>query len=114
MPSLPKTQCSRPACPNFKPCPEHASDGERARGTARQRGYGGQHEQRFRRVVLNRDRQCVLCRRVRSTVADHFPRSRRELVRLGLDPNDPQYGRGLCTRCHSSETAKRQPGGWNA
>ncbi|MEU6709988.1 hypothetical protein ABZ897_00800 [Nonomuraea sp. NPDC046802] len=50
-----------------------------------------------------------------STVADHHPLSRRELVARGLDPDDPQYGRGLCTSCHGKETAANpeQAGGWN-
>jgi 5-methylcytosine-specific restriction protein A len=46
--------------------------------------------------------------------ADHWPLSRRELTEQGLDPDDPRHGRGLCARCHSSETARHQPGGWNA
>jgi 5-methylcytosine-specific restriction protein A len=47
-------------------------------------------------------------------VADHWPRDRRELERLGLDPDDPQHGRGLCASCHGKHTAKTQPGGFNA
>jgi 5-methylcytosine-specific restriction protein A len=47
-----------------------------------------------------------------STVADHWPLSRRELEDQGLDPNDPQHGRGLCKHCHDMETARNQPGGW--
>lgn len=39
-----------------------------------------------------------------SVVADHYPRTRRELVRLGLDPDDPRYGRGLCVSCHNNWT----------
>jgi 5-methylcytosine-specific restriction protein A len=57
---------------------------------------------------------CVLCGVQFSTVADHYPLSRRELVELGLNPNDPQYGRGLDHRCHSIETARNQPGGFTA
>jgi 5-methylcytosine-specific restriction protein A len=47
-------------------------------------------------------------------VADHYPLSRRELVAQGLDADDSQYGRGLCHRHHSQETARLQPGGFNA
>jgi 5-methylcytosine-specific restriction protein A len=63
--------------------------------------------------VLDRDPICVLCELAVSTVADHYPHSRRELIALHLDPDDPQYGRGLCKRCHDTETATNQPGGWN-
>ncbi|WP_433406947.1 hypothetical protein [Streptomyces sp. CA-146814] len=45
--------------------------------------------------------------------ADHWPLSKRELVARGLDEHDPRRGRGLCHSCHSSETARHQPGGWN-
>jgi len=36
------------------------------------------------------------------------------LISQGLNPDDPKYGRGLCSPCHSKETAEHQPGGWNA
>ncbi|MFD5795612.1 hypothetical protein ACFWIO_19140 [Streptomyces diastatochromogenes] len=48
-----------------------------------------------------------------SVHADHWPLSRRELADQGQDPNDPKHGRGLCGPCHSSSTAREQPGGWN-
>lgn len=119
------TVCSVPGCPHLTPagrCPAHRSEAEQARGTARQRGYGRQHEQRFRPGVLARDPRCrcteqshghaVPCGQP-SVHADHWPHSRRELVAAGLDPDDPQHGRGMCQPCHSSETARHQPGGWN-
>lgn len=62
--------------------------------------------------MLERDPICVVCLVRVSTVADHYPRSKRELEQLGLDSNDPQYGRGLCKRCHDRSTAERQPGGF--
>jgi 5-methylcytosine-specific restriction protein A len=34
-------------------------------------------------------------------------------VDMGLDPNDPKFGRGLCKRCHDEHTARTSPGGWN-
>lgn len=118
--------CSTPGCPEYTEggrCTEHRREAEQRRGTARQRGYGGRHERRFRPGVLVRDPTCVCsderhghaapCGRL-SVHADHWPLSRRELVEQGLDPDDPQHGRGLCQPCHSSETARSQPGGWNA
>ncbi|MFJ8603403.1 holin [Streptomyces shenzhenensis] len=119
------TVCSVPGCPHLTPtgrCTQHRQQAEQQRGSARQRGYGQQHEQRFRPGVLARDPSCQCtdtshghgspCGQP-SHHADHWPRSRRELVALGLDPNDPVNGRGLCGPCHSSETARHQPGGWN-
>lgn len=99
-------------------CPDCASRADQVRGTAAQRGYKSRGHRRFRRLVLDRDRLCVLCRtrgvlRI-ATVADHWPTSRRDLEAQGLDPNDPRCGRGLCGPCHSRETAEHQPGGWNA
>lgn len=95
-------------------CPRHRTEAERERGSAHDRGYNTAGHQRFRDAVLERDPICVLCDLALATVADHYPRSRKELIALNLDPNDPQYGRGLCLPCHSRETAVHQPGGWHA
>lgn len=94
-------------------CTRCGSAADHARGTATQRGYNSSGHQAFRRAVLRRDPTCVACGTVRSTVADHYPLSRRDLVAAGLDPDDPSRGRGLCTPCHGTATAKHQPGGWN-
>ena len=48
-----------------------------------------------------------------STIADHWPLERVELVEAGLDPNDPARMRGLCKRCHDSKTARTKPSGFN-
>lgn len=112
--------CSTPGCPTIYPategsrCPTHKAQADKARGTPRERGYTSTGHQEFRRVVIQRDLICQLCGMEPATVADHYPRSRKELIELGLDPNDPQYGRGLGHKCHSRETAQHQPGGWNA
>ncbi|MGC9544010.1 holin [Streptomyces sp. UG1] len=87
--------------------------GERARASSTQQGYGRDHRELFRKPVLARDPICVICGVEPSTDADHWPRSRKQLIAQGLDPNDPQYGRGLCSTCHKRETARHQPGGWN-
>jgi 5-methylcytosine-specific restriction protein A len=94
-------------------CPEHARQAERARGTFAQRGYRKGHK-KFRRLVLERDPVCVICRSALSVIADHYPLGRDELVEQGLNPDDPRYGRGLCRSCDSKQTAARQPGGFNA
>jgi 5-methylcytosine-specific restriction protein A len=50
-----------------------------------------------------------------ATEAHHYPESRKELLTRGvLDPDDPRFMKGLCHRCHSRETARHQPGGFNA
>lgn len=119
----------------YKPCPEpgcphlvdrrtgdcdagHAQAKRRARQqhtdsqrpTAHQRGYDAQHARRFRRPVLQRDPICVLCHNAPSKHADHHPHTRDELLRMGENPNDPKWGRGLCHACHSSETARHDGG----
>ena len=67
--------------------------------------------------MLKRNPWCVLCllegRHTPAVDADHYPLSRRQLIKQGMDPDDPANGRGLCSRHHKQETAKRQPGGWN-
>ena len=110
--------CNVTGCPELTAegrCTAHRQEAERARGTAGQRGYSGRGHAAFRRAVLSRDPICVIpgCYRP-SQHADHHPMSRRELVAAGLNPNDPKRGRGLCHGHHSSETARHQPGGWNA
>ena len=111
--------CSVPGCPALYDgtatrCPIHAKTADKQRGTATQRGYNTRGHKTFRNRVLTRYPICVLCNMALSTVADHYPRSRKELEDLHLNPNDPAFGRGLCKSCHDRETATNQPGGWNA
>ena len=130
MPTRPLGRCTWPNCPNDQQpnnrrCPKHARESEAARGTAAARGYNSKGHRRFRKTVLRRDPFCTCdredhawhmpghCTHV-SNVADHFPKSRRELLAEGADPNDPRSGRGICARCHNAETARLQPGGFNA
>jgi len=93
-------------------CRAHRREADRRRGTSGQRGYGSTGHKMFREAVLARDPICVICNVALSTVADHYPMSRRELQEAGLNPNDPTRGRGLCKPCHDSETTQHQPGGW--
>lgn len=115
MPKRLAPPCTQPGCDQTKPCPDHGRD-RRRDGNSNARGYGQRHRDRFRRGVLDAQPVCVLCRRAPATEADHWPRTRRELVTAGLDADDPQHGRGLCKPCHSRETATTpgQRGGWNA
>lgn len=108
--------CSVPGCHELvsggSRCARHEAAAEALRGTATERGYSSRGHRSFRSEVLARDPYCVICLRRRSTEADHFPLSRKGLIDQGLNPDDPIYGRGLCKRCHSAETARNQPGGW--
>lgn len=111
--------CSTPGCPAIysgtqSRCHTHTRTADRARGTATQRGYGSVGHKRFRNAVLTRDPICVICDIRESTVADHWPLSRRELIEQGMNPNDPKHGRGLCKLDHDRETARNQPGGFLA
>lgn len=103
-PPKPCSKCGR-AVVRAGLCQQHLSQGEQRRGSAAKRGYDGRHVRQFRTVVLERDPICVVCHEEPSTDADHYPWDRKELVRLGADPNDPRYGRGLCHSCHSRYTA---------
>jgi len=120
-PSAPLRPCSTPGCgtptsgSRCDQCaPRLRADSDRRRPNASRRGYTSRGHRRFREAVLARDPICVLCRKAASAEADHWPLSRKQLIAQGADPNDPERGRGLCHRCHSSETARHQPGGWNA
>lgn len=109
--------CAVPGCPTLTHddrCAEHRRAAEHQRGSAAERGYSGSTWASARRAVLRRDRMCVVCGMARSKVADHWPTSRRELIAQGVsDPDALHRLRGLCPPCHSRETAREQPGGWN-
>ena len=108
--------CSKPGCPNLHDgrgqCPQCKATADKAR---RPHGnpYNTRGHQTFREAVLTRDPICVLCRKTQSTVADHYPLDRVDLIEQGLDPNDPKHGRGLCAGCHNRHTAHSKPAGWN-
>jgi 5-methylcytosine-specific restriction protein A len=127
---MPRALCVCPTsgCHNLTPggrCPDCRTEAEQRRGSAAQRGYSGRHWTTARRACLLRDplcvctdaghghdgRQCI----APSTVADHHPTSRRDLIVLGVtDPDAPHRLRGICSRCHNKHTAHEQPGGWAA
>jgi 5-methylcytosine-specific restriction enzyme A len=108
--------CTNPTCPELHQgqgrCPSCTNQADRNR---RPDGnpYNTAGHQRFRSAVLARDPICVLCDIAISTVADHHPLERRELVTRGLNPDDPDRGRGVCKRCHDRHTAESNPAGWN-
>jgi 5-methylcytosine-specific restriction protein A len=75
----------------------------------------------FREQVLAKNPRCVCpgdcgnhdgwCGQI-STIADHHPTERRDLITMGLNPDDPAHGRGLCKPCHDAHTAHTSPGGF--
>ena len=113
---MPLRACSTPGCPTLHQkggrCPGCAREADRGR---RPNGnpYATRGHLNFRETVLTRDPICVLCLTRQATVADHWPTERRDLVDAGENPNDPKFGRGLCTTCHNRHTAATSPGGWH-
>lgn len=121
--------CSTPRCPTLVVggrCAECSGQAEQRRGTRQQRGYGKAHTNRFRPGVLLKHPLCQCTDQTKtsahhhgpeclapSTVADHWPLDKRELMAQGMDDNDPAHGRGLCKGCHDFHTSQTQPGGWN-
>lgn len=112
--------CSVPRCPTIyegtdSRCPEHRKAAEQAHSHRGAAYKTKAHRIGFRAAVLRRDPICVICGVAQSTDADHYPLSRLELIEQGMNPNDPDHGRGLCHSCHSRSTANTpgQRGGWN-
>lgn len=116
--TMAKRVCSKPGCPTLHDgvgaCPTCRAQGDRAR---RPNGnpYASAGHRAFRRAVLQRDPLCVCTGEcghhdtpclAPSVVADHWPIERRDLIELGLDPDDPKRGRGFCLRCHNAKTAR--------
>lgn len=108
--------CNEAGCPEITQTPKceaHTVQRQAHRDKAKGGVYQTRGHRNFRAVVLHRDPICVICHLAASTDADHYPKDRNQLVLEGLDPNDPDNGRGLCGPCHSRSTAMSQPGGWN-
>ena len=121
--------CSTSGCPRLVSSGSLCDECRKAKDKRRTRGrnpYTSKAHRLARARVLARDPRCVCpgdgpdgCGRhhglcgAPSTIADHWPIERIELVEAGLDPNDPQRMRGLCKRCHDSKTARTKPSGFN-
>ena len=108
--------CTTAGCPTLTTggqCQRCERAGDAKRGTKKQRGYSGSWAKRRSRY-LRRHPTCVLCGGP-ADVPDHWPKSRKELVTMGVaDPDADEHVRPLCVPCHNVETAQNQPGGWNA
>lgn len=95
--------CAEPRCPELVQsgrCAKHAHWRNDDRPTAYRRGYDGRH-QRWRKMVLNRQPQCVACG-APATVADH-------VVPLSQGGGwEIENGQGMCVPCHNSKTARER------
>ena len=78
---------------------------DRSRPTARQRGYDRAHE-KWRDLVLARDRVCKHCNRRLAVEADHIVPVAAGGKRLALD-----NGQGLCKPCHTAKTNRERAAG---
>lgn len=112
MPPRPRRPCTTPGCPGRADTGRCEQCRARcAQDSAHERGYD--HRWRIRALsYLIRHPRCTLCPRA-AVIADHWPRSRRQLVAAGVDdPDADEHLRPLCDPCHRRETARHQPGGW--
>lgn len=111
----PLKPCTAPGCPNTVTggrCARHGRLAGQQRTTWT--NLYGRDWPRRRLEYLSRHPRCVLCNRL-ATVADHHPRGIKLLLRHNVDdPHADRYLRPLCGSCHSRETGKREPGGYNA
>lgn len=114
MPQAPLRPCTAPGCPTPVPggrCERHS----RLAGRQRDRWtflYGRDWPRR-RLEYLAAHPRCALCNRL-ATIADHWPKGIRLLRKIGVtDPHADNRLRPLCHSCHSRETGRREPGGWN-
>jgi 5-methylcytosine-specific restriction protein A len=117
MPARPLQPCTTPGCPGrchegrCRRCRDTRQGNRRLKPeTTAERGYGAAWRRR-RLDYLSTHPRCLLCPAL-AAVPDHYPISRRDLVRVGVaDPDADEYLRPLCIRCHNRQTGLRQPGG---
>jgi 5-methylcytosine-specific restriction protein A len=111
----PRKPCTSPGCPNRVlegRCETHSRHARRQRDNWT--SLYGTAWPAIRLDYLRRHPRCVLCARL-ATVADHHPRGIRLLIKQrNPDPHADRHLRALCAPCHSQETGRREPGGWNA
>lgn len=110
----PLRPCTSPGCPvrvETGRCERHRRLAGRQRDTWTH--LYGREWPRVRLDYLTRHPRCALCTRM-ATVADHHPKGIRLLRKIGVsDPHADHRLRPLCAPCHSQETGRREPGGWN-
>ena len=110
MPTRAQRTCPRCRRPVVGPCPTCRARREQQ---APSFTYDTADWTKRRAAFLRANPFCCLCG-APSTVADHWPDSRRQLLRRGVtDPDSDHRLRPLCATCHGRETVRRQPGGFN-
>lgn len=116
------------SCPEIVPtgrCTACERAAERKRNANRAGAYKGAHWAGRRTACLRRDPLCTCdgehCTHppgacyTMSTVADHDPAERKDLVAAGdPDPDALHHLKGKCAPCHNRKTGQTRPGGWNA
>ena len=105
--------CNVSGCPELTTtakCEAHTRQRDADQRHRKGSAYQTAGHRAFRTLVLHRDPICVVCHITIATEADHHPKDRDQLILEGLDPNNPEFGRGLCKSCHSRSTAIEQPG----
>lgn len=107
MPTAPRHPCRAALCPKLAPsgqpyCEDHASEGNRWRGTTTERGYGASW-QRIRLRVLKGEPLCRRCAAkglaVPARDVHHRDENPHNNARGNLEP--------LCRQCHE-ETKRRE------
>jgi 5-methylcytosine-specific restriction endonuclease McrA len=87
-----------------KLCPAHGNISKRL--SYRQRGYTKDFQAQ-RLKLLADSPSCSLCDQP-ATVADHHPIERAQLLLMEVkDPDDLEWLRPLCTKCHNIKSARR-------
>jgi 5-methylcytosine-specific restriction enzyme A len=119
MPSKPPRPCAQPGCSELvrgrdSTCEEHA----RQRASQRENRGGSSYGRRWSATIqpqfLYHNPWCALCGR-EAKVADHYPKSRKDLIKEGVDmPDAFRRMRPLCMACDAKERPKREPGGFHA
>lgn len=107
-PPSPCTRCGRPSIGNGR-CVKHNNQVDAQRPSSKDRGYASAGHRKFQTDVLSAAQHRCSCGAV-ATVADHYPHSRKELIAMGENPDDPRHGRALCATCHNRHTATTQSG----
>lgn len=108
-PRAPAT-CDAPGCDAETLTRYCATHGVGYGGAGRAAHYQRRWRQGPRAIVLARDPVCTECWAELSSVADHHPTERRDLVLMGVpDPDDPGYLRGVCRGCHNRKSGQSRP-----
>lgn len=88
------TVCSRPGCPELRPCPTEGHEPVPWESSTRRRRLPSDWNRRRKRI-LRRDPICQGCKAAPSQQVDHVD---------GTDNHDDSNLQGLCIDCHATKT----------